>query len=147
MRKKELTMLRLFLICSILILWSMNAMAQGYVDGNNEMTDVFLTVSDPGILGGAPTRVGNPATAAGFAGVGRAEVKIEMFAAPLGTPLAALETSSPIATTFNSGLALSLQGIVNFGNPFELPTEPGFGGSAPVEIIFSASGGDYFGWS
>ena len=124
-------------------------MGQAYFNANNDGTGVFVQVSDPSISGGASIDVGAPATTAGFAGVGKGQVTIDMFVAAAGTSLAALEASTPVAIVHNSTSGLtSFQGTFAPGNPFALPTLPGiFDGSAPIEVIFYGSGGNYAGFS
>jgi len=102
-------MKKLLILTSVVTLATLSSMAQGVVNANNIGTGVFITIQDTtgAINAGTAVKIGSPATAAGFTGAGPGQVAINMYVAPNGTSLAALEASTPVFTGFNdaSGLA------------------------------------------
>ena len=140
-------MKKIAILLSAVALGAVSAMAQGnFVFANNSTFPI--KISDPNINGGAAVVVGTAANTAGFVGAGPGQVTGELFVAPNGTSLAALEAGTPVGTTHNfNSIAATAQGAFNGGNPFVLPAP--YNGSAPIEYIFYAftTGNTYTGWS
>jgi hypothetical protein len=135
-------MKKILVLAFVVTLATLSSMAQGVVNANNIGTGVFITIQDTtGVINsGAAVKIGTPATTAGFTGAGPGQVAIEMFAAPTGTSLSALEATTPLFNGFNSPSTLgSQQGCVAPNGVFTLPTQAGLDGSALVEFIFFGS--------
>jgi hypothetical protein len=138
-------MKKLTIITSLVAMTTLGSMAQGIFSAQTGSTTIFITVSDPNIAGGAATKIGSPANAAGFSGVGPGQVTFQSYIGTDGESLAALLASTPFYTTTvtNSGNAnlSTAQGTAALGNPFTLPNVPGVNdGTKKVEVVFTAIG-------
>ena len=139
-------MIRIITLAAALAFSAATTLAQGYFNGNNGGTGIFITIQDPNLNGGVPVEIGSPATAAGFSGAGRGGVKISLYAALQGTAVSILESSASFIATSNNNGSTGLNG---FSTAMRLPVKTGFDGFQPLEFIMYGvdATGKYNGWS